>query len=195
MRLIGHVSTAVLVAAPLILHREEIPALAAPGLSDFQLLWWVGLFSALPDLDIVLQRWLPIKHRGFASHSLLTALLVGGLLVFAQALAGGQVLALPTAWRPWCAAAAPWLSPGAIALALLGILAHLLGDSFTKTGVPLCYPGQAWKFPLLGGRAAFDNPILNAIPLAAATWLLAVWFHLDAGILGRFGHWRNALGL
>ena len=195
MRLIGHVSTAVLVAAPLILHREKVPVLAAPGLSDVQLLWWVGLFAALPDLDIVLQRWLPIKHRGFASHSLFTAILVAATLAAAHVTALVRPAWLPAAVAAWLAPAALWLSPGAIALALVGVLAHLLGDSFTKTGVPLCYPGQAWTFPLLGGRVAFDNPVLNAIPLLAAVWVLAAWFHLDGEILGRLGHWRSVLRL
>ena len=74
MKFIGHVSTAVIVGSPLIYYREALPqAFHAPAMSSYDLLWWTAFFGILPDVDILLSRWTPIKHRGLASHSLYTA--------------------------------------------------------------------------------------------------------------------------
>lgn len=202
MKLIGHVSTAVLAAAPVITYRAHAPELAAPELSDWHLLWWVGIWATAPDLDILLSRFTPIKHRGFASHSLWTALAAGGLVLglwaFVHHPPAALLLHLPQ-WLferlPQLAPAAPWVCPLTGLLAFLAVGVHLLGDGLTKTGVPLLAPNRMWHVPIIGGHAAFDNYFLNAIPLAAAGYMLFACFGLNPGALRGLGRWRDLLSL
>lgn len=197
MKLIGHVSTAVLAAAPVIAWRHSIPGVGDTGLSDFQLLWWTGLWAAAPDLDILLSRFTPIKHRGFASHSLFTVVLAGALLLGGWWwLSSHPVVVAPRPEAlPVLVALTAWLHPLTAALAMLAIAVHLLGDSLTKTGIPLFWPGKDWHFPLVGGYAAFDNYFLNAIPLAAACYMVVTVFQYDPGVLRHFGHWRDLVAM
>ncbi len=194
MKLIGHVSVAALAAAPLIHYRGLAPAWAMPQLTDWQLLTWVGIWAALPDIDIVLSRFLPIKHRGFLTHSLYSALF-GGLLVLAGWLLAGSAAGPLGEWSPtWFHRLRPavaWLGPFTAGLAGLSLLLHVLGDSLTKSGVPLCRPDQEWHFPVIGGYAAFDNYLLNAIPLALAGYVLAAWLGIKPAALTRLGHLSN----
>jgi membrane-bound metal-dependent hydrolase YbcI (DUF457 family) len=181
MKSTGHVSTAILVAAPLIYFRSRFPeGWNGAEYSSYQLLWWTGLFAVLPDTDIVLRQWLPIKHRGFASHSLYTALLAGGAL-----------------WAWWhysvqgSVPALKFVSPLTAALAFLAVFVHLLGDAITITGVPLLFPNQKWHVPLIGGHAAFDNFFLNLIPVVLAGWLVTTLFGYNPEMLKGFGKFRD----
>ena len=193
MKMIGHVAMAVLVASPIIHYRSLVPTLDCPQLSDMQLLWWAGVWSAVPDFDIMLSRWTPIKHRGFLSHSLLTV-----ALAVAAVLAGWLHLTVfphpveTLSWLyPHLETFTPFLLPQTAALAGLSILAHLIGDSITKTGVPLFRPGAMWHFPLIGGHATFDSYALNMVPVFAAGYVLNTWFGMGLWALSKLGRWGS----
>lgn len=199
MKFIGHVSTAVLAAAPVVLLRDRIPIeyyfLGAPGVSDMSLLGWVGVWAILPDMDIILSQFTPIKHRGFASHSAWTAL--GAFVLVALGWLGlhfgTEYIELPTRVQEILTPLAMYFTPLMAFLAGLAVLVHILGDALTKTGVPLWKPDQHWHMPVIGGYAAFDNYFLNAIPMAAAAYVVGAYFGADAGILHKLGDWRGAI--
>ena len=181
MRFTGHVSSAIIAAAPVIYYRSYFPqGWTGVGFSNYQLLWWVGLFAVLPDTDIVLRKWFPIKHRGFASHSLLTALC-----------AGGAIYALWYYGEQKTIPALMFATPLTAVLAFLAVFVHLLGDSITITGVPLLYPGQKWHFPVIGGHVAFDNFFVNLIPVLMAGWLVVNMFGYDPDMMKGFGKFRD----
>lgn len=176
MKFTGHVSTAVIAASPIIYFRSHLPeGFNGSEFSDYQLLWWTALFAVLPDTDIVLRKWLPIKHRGFFSHSLFTALAAGGA-VFGVWYSGIDL---------------KFMTPLTAFLAFLAVFVHLLGDSITVTGVPLLYPKQKWHFPKIGGHATFDNFFLNLIPVLFAGWLVTKMFGYDPNMLKGFGKFRD----
>ena len=177
MKFTGHVSTAIIAASPVIYFRSRFPeGWTGDVYSDYQLLGWVGLFAVLPDTDIVLRKWFPIKHRGFASHSLFTALAAGGA-VYILWYFGAQGT-IPTLM---------FASPLTAVLAFLAVFAHLLGDSITITGVPILFPKQKWHFPFIGGHAAFDNFFLNLIPVLLAGWLVVTLFGYNPDMMKGFG--------
>lgn len=184
MKFIGHVSCTTIVAVPVIYYRSQYPELLqASNLSDYQLLLWSGFFGVIPDIDIILQRYLPIKHRGYLTHSL-PAALIPALLVFGTYIAGTKAI-IPVI---------PFINPLTAFLAFLGIFLHLMGDSLTKTGIPLLKPKVKWHFPIIGGYAAFDNYFLNAIPLAIAGFIVYQMFGWDPNMLkglGKFRHFKN----
>lgn len=190
MKLIGHVASAVLVASPLIHYRHYLPAVAHEALSDYQMLWWVGVWSAVPDLDILLSRWTPMKHRGFTSHSLYTAIFCGLLVVLGWAVQGFWLEAPVEGGADALGAIGPFLVWQTAFLTFLAVLVHLLGDALTKTGVPLLQPNRMWHVPLIGGHATFDNYALNMIPVAAAGFVLSTWFGLSARTLWSFMRWH-----
>lgn len=184
MRLIGHVGCAVTLAAPFVYFKERMPELI--GIGDEQamtLFAAAAFFGTLPDFDIILQRFTPIRHRGYLSHSIFTLILVPGLILAAwhSGFLGGY---------SWLEHLDKYATPCMAFMAFVGILAHLLGDSVTISGIPLWVPKQPWHFPGIGGYAAFDNPILNAIPLAVAGYILVVAFNASPNALRHFGGFR-----
>lgn len=188
MKWIGHVSCAVLAVAPLVHARASLPPLLQTSLSDTELLIWTGFFAAVPDFDLVLSRWLPIRHRGYASHSLLTVFGIVGILL-------GVGWALQAGWMPETFAVhldgvARFLTPFCAVLAGLAVLSHLLGDAMTKTGVPLLHPRRMWHIPYIGGHATFDAWWLNAIPVAAAGYVLSVHFGVTLQDIRGTHRWR-----
>lgn len=189
MKWIGHVSCAVLATAPLVYARDALPATWQTSLSDAELFIWTGFFAAVPDFDLLLSRWLPIRHRGYASHSLLTVLFVGGVVY-------GLGWALQAEWMPAVVVreARPFLrflTPFCAVLAGLAVLSHLLGDAMTKTGVPILHPRRMWHIPWIGGRATFDAWWLNVIPVAAAGYVLSVHFGLSLPEIRGQHRWRS----
>lgn len=181
MKFIGHVSTAVIAATPIIYYRNHFPeAFQSEHLSDYRLIFWTAFWGVLPDIDIILQRYLPIKHRGFMTHSLFAALMPVGLVL---------------AWY-FCALKGmvpemAFINPLTAILAFVGSFMHVIGDSITKTGVPLLWPNKKWNFPVIGGYACFDNYFLNAIPLAVAGFLMHKTFGWDPSMLKGLGKFRN----
>ncbi len=181
MRFIGHVSTAVLAAGPVIFYRKWLPPwLGDTSASDLELLFFTSAFAVLPDIDILLARFTPIKHRGYLTHSLFSVLLGAGLVS----------LALWLGQRGYVAQLA-FISPLHVLLAALALGAHLLGDALTKTGIPLLTPGKRMHVPVIGGHAAYDNVWLNLIPFVAAGYMIYYYFGLDPDILKRFGKFRH----
>jgi len=178
MKFIGHVSTAVITASPLIFYRHSLPeAFHADGMSPYDLLWWTAFWGIAPDIDILLSRFTPIKHRGMTTHSLYTALVATGALVAGWLLLGEKLI---------------FLNALTASLAGLALGCHLFGDSLTKTGIPLVKPNQHWTFPVIGGHVAFDAYWLNALPLLIAGYILHAAFHVDANALKGLGRWRAA---
>jgi membrane-bound metal-dependent hydrolase YbcI (DUF457 family) len=181
MKAVGHVATALIAATPIIYFRGKLPAsFEANTMSVNELLWWVGLFSVLPDTDIILQKYLPIKHRGYFSHSILTITIT--ILVLLTLFLLGVNGIIPE-FR--------YLTPFSIFLAGFSVLIHLLGDSLTKTGVPILIPKKNWHFPYIGGYAAYDNIFLNLIPILAAACILDSVLGIDSGIMRSFGKFRD----
>lgn len=188
MKWIGHVSCAVLAAAPLVHFREHLPPELQTSLSDTELFIWAGFFAAVPDFDLLLSRFLPIRHRGYASHSLLTVLGIAGFLFGAGwALQAGWV---PESLASRMAGVSRFLTPFCAVLAGLAVLSHLLGDAMTKTGVPLFLPNRMWHIPYIGGRATFDAWWLNAIPVAAAGYVLTTHFGVTLQDVRGSHRWR-----
>lgn len=206
MKWIGHAGCSVIAAVPLVyLYPKLPPALNGEGnLTPFALFAWAVLWSIAPDMDIAIGRVVPlIKHRGFLSHSLYTAIVITLLLLAGWwwLPAGAQRLDLwlqdtspglaDALHLPQAAAALhPFCAPVCALLAGLSVLTHILGDALTVSGVPLCKPGQDWHIPHIGGHAAFDNYALNAIPVALALWLLHTAFDLNLESLNSLRHFK-----
>lgn len=179
MKFTGHVSCAVIAATPLIYYRSHLPfSLNPEHLSNYELLMWTGFWGVIPDIDIILQRYLPIKHRGIWTHSLWSSLFFPGLILLYFLISNYGQVPLPRF---------AFLTPFTVILAFFGIFMHVIGDSITKSGVPLLYAKQKWHFPIIGGHATFDNPILNLIPLAIAGALIYSLFGFKPETLKRFG--------
>ena len=185
---------AMLAYAPVgfVLLRERQLGLALLGLLG------VLFIEPLPDSDL----WIPgLSHRG-TSHSLLAALLVGGVIgalgwvvgdrvtvLFANALAG-----LNTATVGIFAGLFQWtaeelrgldgqtLATFGFAVGAFGILVHLLADAITVAGVRPLLPLSRWRLSLSSIRA--DSPIANNGLLAIGVLVLAVVFLVTAPGVG-----------
>lgn len=189
MKLVGHAATAIIAASPLIYLRGRLPFFDAPGLSDFQLLWWSAIWATVPDIDILLSRFTPIKHRGYLSHSLLTVVLCGLLLTGLTVAVAVFPQELPQS-PDWLPRVYAFCNPLTVLLGTLGVAVHLLGDSLTKTGVPLLRPNRPWHFPGIGGHVAFDNYFLNLLPALLALYIMHEFFGFDLRGLYRFTKWE-----
>lgn len=165
----GHLGASLLVWAPaaVALVRAGAPALALLGAGVMVAL------STLPDYDHDLPL---IDHRG-STHTLAFALVVGavvGALGWAVGSTGaGSALGLvPRALTD----ADPALVLGGFGLAVgtLGILAHLLADALTPSGVPLLWPLSGRRYTV--GVCRADNAVANygLLALGAAAVALAV---------------------
>ena len=185
MKAVGHVATAVIASAPVIYlsekYADNFPDVFYPGdMSSYHQLWWVGLFAVLPDTDIILRKFLPIKHRGYFSHSIWTVLAAGGIVLALYLMGLHRII--PT--LKFC-------TPYSAVLASFAVFIHLVGDSMTKTGVPLFKPNKAVHFPIIGGYAAFDNIFLNAIPVALAVYVVGATFGYNPKMLHYFGKFKD----
>lgn len=181
MKAIGHVASALIAATPVIYFRGELPEVfGAEAMNVYELLWWTGLFAVLPDTDIILQKFLPVKHRGYFSHSIFTILLAGAIVVAGVVLAHQEVIPQ----LKYC-------TPFSAILASFSVFMHLVGDSITKTGVPFFWPNKACHFPFIGGYAAFDNIFLNAIPVALAAFIVSSVFGYNPKMMNYFGKFKD----
>lgn len=109
-------------------------------------LLWAVFFSIAPDFDVI------FHHRSAYTHSF-----VGVLGAFAI----GFVLKQEPLWAFIAAAV---------------VLSHVIGDSLTRSGVPLFYPLSKRKhvhFPYLGARLRYDNKYANrSIQLVGAACIV-----------------------
>lgn len=111
----------------------------------FDLVLWTCLFSLVPNIDIYIFK----EKRTWATHSLFFAAAVFLLIFIPSYIYGGGTGYLYTIFG----------YQGAV-FATLGVLSHILADSFTTTGVPLLYPIVRRRhilFPYLGPRLRFPD--------------------------------------
>ncbi|MFB6107884.1 MAG: metal-dependent hydrolase [Haloplanus sp.] len=139
----GHWGVALLVFAPLGF------ALSSLGRTDLALaggavMLWLAM---LPDYDV---RVPGLSHRG-PTHTLAFALVVGAVGAGAG---GGLAVA---ADRPH--ATVVGLALFGFAIATLAVLAHLLADALTPSGVPFLWPLSGRRYSLHVVRA--DNALAN----------------------------------
>jgi inner membrane protein len=157
----GHLGTALLVYAPVGF------ALLLAGRADLALLGelcMLGL-AMVPDYD---HRVPFLKHRG-VTHTVTFALLVGVVLGTAGWVLGG---------RP-AAATASELAVFGFVVGTLGILAHLVGDVITPSGLKPLWPLRDWHVTLDIARA--DSTIANFALFALGIFLTATLFVLATG--------------
>lgn len=166
----GHIGVALLAYAPVgyLLLATEHAALAVVGL--------VGILAVepLPDHD----HWLPgLRHRG-TSHSLLAAVVVGGVLGTLGWVVGARVASLlargdcaGVAWLAGlCAVDGPSLAAIGAAVGSGGVLVHLLGDALTVAGIRPLLPVSRWRCSLSSVRA--DDALANTGLLVAGVCAL-----------------------
>jgi len=148
----------------------------------------------LPDNDL----WIPgLRHRGI-SHSLLCALLVGGVIgtlgwvvgdqvtvLFANVLAGldTTTVGIFAGLFQWTAEElraldAPALATFGFAVGVFGIIVHLLADAITMAGVRPLLPLSRWRLSLSSIRA--DSPLANNGLFGLGVLALAVVFLVTA---------------
>lgn len=137
---IGHWGMSLLVWAPVafVLLRMGYPALALIG-GTIML-----VFSRLPDKDHELPL---IDHRGI-THTLLFAVLIGGVVAVPSYLLGASGIELAGLDIGSAVGLDPAFGLGLFGFATgtLAIGAHLLADALTPAGVPLLYPLSGWEF-------------------------------------------------
>lgn len=154
----GHIGAALLVYSPIGL------SLLLVGFDELAVLGGVGMvaLASLPDCD---HRLPIIAHRG-PTHSVVFALLIGGVLGIAG-FASGEALA-----------SVPALTMGVFGFGIgtLAVLSHLAADCVTPMGVRPLWPLSRWHYSANLVRA--NNPIVNyllfAIGIAAATAALVL---------------------
>ncbi|WP_336036963.1 metal-dependent hydrolase [Halobacterium yunchengense] len=141
----GHYGVALLAYAPVlyVLAAAGRVATAAVGLA------LVVSLTTLPDADHELPL---VDHRG-VTHTLLFAGLVGG------AVGGGVWLAGDAGVLAFASAATAQLAVAAAALAAFAVLAHLLADALTPSGVALFWPVSSRRYSL--GLASADSTLWN----------------------------------
>ena len=179
----GHVGMALLAYAPVgfVLLRERQLGLALLGLIG------VLLVEPLPDSDF----WLPgLSHRG-TSHSLLAALVVGGVIgalswvigdrvavLLANALAGldTTTVGIFAGLFQWTAEQlraldGQVLATVGFAVGAFGVFVHLLADALTIAGIRPLLPLSRWRLSLTSLRA--DSPVANNALLGLGVLVLA----------------------
>lgn len=107
---------------------------------------WGGFWGIFPDYDLVLTRLGLIRHRGEASHS------IGSSMVLTI------VVAVLFRWF-----AVPYVGRLAVILAFLGTILHTAMDSLTKEGAKLMWP---FSSDIYRGPFRYDSLILNGFLLA-----------------------------
>jgi membrane-bound metal-dependent hydrolase YbcI (DUF457 family) len=193
----GHVGVALLAYAPVgfILLRERQFGLALLGLIG------VLLIEPLPDSDF----WLPgLSHRG-VSHSLLSMLVVGGVLGAlgwfigdrVTVLLAGVLTGLDTATVgifaglfQWIAEQLRFLDGRTLAvfgftIGAFGVFVHLLADALTIAGIRPLLPLSRWRLSLSSLRA--DSTVANNVLLGLGVLVLAGVFLVTAPGVGLFG--------
>jgi membrane-bound metal-dependent hydrolase YbcI (DUF457 family) len=193
----GHVGMALLAYAPVgfILLRERQIGLALLGLLG------VLVVEPLPDSDF----WLPgLSHRG-TSHSLLAALVVGGMIgalgwvignrvtvLLANALTGldTSTVGIFAGLFQWTAKQLRFLDGGTLAtfgfaIGAFGVFVHLLADAITVAGIRPLLPLSRWQLSLSSLRA--DSPLANNVLLGLGVLVLASVFLATAPGVGLVG--------
>ena len=193
----GHVGMALLAYAPIgfLLLRERQLDLALLGLLG------VLVVEPLPDSDF----WLPyLNHRG-TSHSLLAALVVGGVIGTLGWVIGdrvtvmlaGSLADLDTVTVGIFAGVFQWtaeqlraldgrvLASFGFVVGVFGVLVHLLADALTIAGIRPFLPLSRWRLSLSSLRA--DNPLANDVLLGLGVLVLASVFLVTAPGVGFAG--------
>ena len=158
----------------------------------------VLIIEPLPDND----QWIPgLRHRG-TSHSLLAALVVGGVIgavgwvvgdrvtvLFANALASLDTAAVGIFAGLFQGTAeelrsldGPALATFGFAVGVSGVLVHLLADAITVAGVRPLLPLSQWRLSLSSIRA--DSPLANNGLFGLGVLALAVVFLVTAPGVG-----------
>ncbi|MGM0604904.1 MAG: metal-dependent hydrolase [Halobacteriota archaeon] len=151
----GHLGVSLLVYSPI---GYALVSIGEPVVAILTAVVMVSL-AMLPDIDHQLPL---VDHRG-PTHSLLFAVLVGGLF----AVAGGLFEGHFTVWS---------LNPAAFGflLGFVAVFAHLLGDTLTPSGVNYLWPISSTRFSLSITRA--DSQVANyglfALGVITATTIL-----------------------
>jgi membrane-bound metal-dependent hydrolase YbcI (DUF457 family) len=193
----GHVGIALLAYAPVgfVLLRERQFGLALLGLIG------VLLVEPLPDSDF----WLPgLSHRG-VSHSILSMLVVGGVLGAlgwfigdrVTVLLAGVLTGLDTTTVGIFAGLFQWTAEqlGALdgrtlavfgfTIGAFGVFVHLLADALTIAGIRPLLPLSRWRLSLSSLRA--DSTVANNVLLGLGVLVLASVFLATAPGVGLFG--------
>lgn len=193
----GHVGIVLLAYAPVgfVLLGERQLGLALLGLIG------VLLVEPLPDSDF----WLPgLSHRG-TSHSLLAALVVGGVIGALGWVIGDRVAVLlanvlaglDTASVGIFAGLFQWIAEQLGALdgrvlavfgfmvGVFGIFVHLLADALTIAGIRPLLPLSRWRLSMSSLRS--DSPLANNVLLGLGVLVLAGVFLATAPGVGLLG--------
>jgi inner membrane protein len=137
----GHLGVSIAVYAPLGAGLLVVGADTLAVLAGAVMCW----FTMLPDVD---HRLPIVPHRG-PTHSLVFALLAGGVGAAAGTIAASQL----------GVAAAVGLGAFGFVLGFATVLAHLLADAMTPAGVPFLWPLSGRTHSLYLWRA--DNTFAN----------------------------------
>lgn len=165
----GHYGVSLLVYAPvgaLLLLAGEPELAVVAGAAMLSL-------AMLPDVD---QRIPGIKHRGI-THTLAFAVAVGA----AFAVAGGVLAGNPALVGTISVGVAGLVAVG-FAVGFLTVLAHLLGDVLTPTGVVFLWPLSRRPYSLNLWRA--DNAVANYALLAVGVGVASFTLYLLALVGG-----------
>jgi membrane-bound metal-dependent hydrolase YbcI (DUF457 family) len=188
---------ALLAYAPVgfVLLRERQLGLALLGLLG------VLFVEPLPDSDF----WVPgLSHRG-TSHSLLAALVVGGVIgalgwvvgnrvtvLLANVLAGldTSTVGIFAGLFQWTAEQLRFLDGRMLAsfgfaIGTFGVFVHLLADAITVAGIRPLLPLSRWRLSLSSLRA--DSPLANNVLLGLGVLVLASVFLATAPGVGLVG--------
>ncbi len=149
----GHIGVSLLVFAPVGYWLVTVGEPEVALLTGAVMLW----LAMLPDID---HRLPIIEHRG-PTHSLLFAILVGGVFAGVGSLLEGA----------FSVAGVDLLTFGFL-LGFLTVVAHLLGDTLTYAGVNYLWPLKG-TFSVSLTRA--DNPAANYGLFALGIVVTAVW--------------------
>jgi membrane-bound metal-dependent hydrolase YbcI (DUF457 family) len=193
----GHVGIALLAYAPVgfVLLRGGQLGLALLGLVG------VLLVEPLPDNDM----WIPFLDHRETSHSLLAALVVGGVIgafggfigdrvtvMLASTLAGldTSTVGIFAGLFQWTAEQLRFLDGRTLAVfgfavGVFGVFVHLLGDALTIAGIQPLLPLSRWRLSLSSLRA--DSTLANNVLLGFGVLVLAVVFLVTAPGIGVVG--------
>jgi len=147
----GHIGLTLLILSLLMLPFRE-------NENAFLLIVLASGVSTLPDIDLKWQRWgLPVRHRG-VTHSVLFALLIGFLI--------GEVFY-------YGYETTSWFVTGFMS-GFLGIICHLIGDSFTFHSFKPFWPFSNIKVAFGFCRASDKKVNKNLMMLGGLAFILYI---------------------